>query len=318
MNIAYGTARLGLTSAVITGVGDEHIGRFIVEQLAREGVDTRGVKLDPERLTALVILGIRDREHFPLIFYRENCADMALCQDDIHEDFVRSARSVVVTGTHLSHPRTEAAVLKALRIAREAGIKTALDIDYRPSLWGVAGHGEGESRFVESAKITAKLQSNLHLFDLIVGTEEESHRRRLYRHRDGAEGRARCLGRHPRQPSAARLARLPSADPSRTALMTEKPAPASRTRCSTSYAPATGLCPVFLRAGSTRSWPTTLKYANACGAFAVSRHGCTPAYPSGRSCSSSSRAASSARTCATTPSSSRCTGRPIGMATGRR
>ena len=27
-------------------------------------------------------------------------------------------------------------------------------------------------------------------------------------------------------------------------------------------------------------WPTTLKYANACGAFAVSRHGCTPAYPS--------------------------------------
>lgn len=27
-------------------------------------------------------------------------------------------------------------------------------------------------------------------------------------------------------------------------------------------------------------WPTALKYANACGAFAVSRHGCTPAYPS--------------------------------------
>ena len=59
-NIACGTARLGLKSAVITGVGDEHMGRFIVEQLAREGVDTRGVKVDPERLTALVLLGIRD------------------------------------------------------------------------------------------------------------------------------------------------------------------------------------------------------------------------------------------------------------------
>ncbi len=56
---------------------------------------------------------------------------------------------------------------------RNAGIKTALDIDYRPNLWGVAGHGEGESRFVESSKVTAKLQSSLHLFDLIVGTEEE-------------------------------------------------------------------------------------------------------------------------------------------------
>jgi 5-dehydro-2-deoxygluconokinase len=174
-NIACGTARLGLASAVITGVGNEHMGRFIIEQLAREEVDTRGVKVDPKRLTALVILGIRDREHFPLIFYRENCADMALCEDDIDGDLVRSARSVVATGTHLSHSLTEAAVLKALRIAREAGMKTALDIDYRPNLWGVAGHGEGESRFVESASVTSKLQSSLHLFDLIVGTEEEFH-----------------------------------------------------------------------------------------------------------------------------------------------
>jgi hypothetical protein len=49
----------------------------IREELAREGVDVRGVKTDPERLTALVLLGIRDDRQFPLIFYRENCADMA-------------------------------------------------------------------------------------------------------------------------------------------------------------------------------------------------------------------------------------------------
>ena len=81
----------------------------------------------------------------------------------------------MATGTHLSHPRTEAAVLKALTLARKHGARTALDIDYRPNLWGVAGHGEGESRFVESAAVTKKLQATLHLFDLIVGTEEEFH-----------------------------------------------------------------------------------------------------------------------------------------------
>ena len=53
-NMAAGTARLGLKSALITRVGDEHMGRFIREQLASEGVDVRGVKTDPERLTALV------------------------------------------------------------------------------------------------------------------------------------------------------------------------------------------------------------------------------------------------------------------------
>ena len=172
-NMAVGTARLGLKSAVITKVGDEHMGRYIREQLAAEGVDTTGVVTDPERLTALVILGIRDEKQFPLIFYRENCADMALTEDDIDPDFIASAGCVTATGTHLSHPRTEAAVIKALTLARKGGARTALDIDYRPNLWGLAGHGAGEERYIGSQRVTEKLQSTLHLFDLIVGTEEE-------------------------------------------------------------------------------------------------------------------------------------------------
>ena len=134
-NIATGTARLGLKSGLITRVGDEHMGRFIREELAREGVDVRGVVTDPDRLTALVLLGIRDDTQFPLIFYRENCADMALCEDDIDPGFIAEARCITATGTHLSHPRTEAAVLKALRLAKANGARTALDIDYRPNLW---------------------------------------------------------------------------------------------------------------------------------------------------------------------------------------
>ncbi|MBC7157081.1 MAG: 5-dehydro-2-deoxygluconokinase, partial [Rhodobacteraceae bacterium] len=174
-NIAAGAARLGLRAALITRVGDEHMGRFIREQLQREGVDVRGVTTDPERLTALVLLGIRDEAQFPLIFYRENCADMGLCEDDIDPALIAEARALVVTGTHLSHPRTEAAVLKALRLARTGGARCALDIDYRPNLWGLAGHGAGEARFIESATVTARLQAHLHRFDLIVGTEEEFH-----------------------------------------------------------------------------------------------------------------------------------------------
>lgn len=123
-----------ITSAVITKVGDEHMGRFIREQLVREGVDVRGVATDHERLTALVILGIRNEEQFPLIFYRENCTDMALSEDEIDETLLSEARSVVATGTHLSNIRTEAAVIKALQLARKHGAKTALDIDYRPNL----------------------------------------------------------------------------------------------------------------------------------------------------------------------------------------
>jgi 5-dehydro-2-deoxygluconokinase len=103
-NVAIGAARLGLKSALISRVGDEPMGRFVREQLAREGVETRGVLVDPQRLTSLVLLSVHDAETFPLIFYRENCADSALGEDDIDEAFVASARAVLITGTHFSMP----------------------------------------------------------------------------------------------------------------------------------------------------------------------------------------------------------------------
>src|ERR1700759_933545 len=132
-NIAIGTVRLGLRSAVITRVGDEHMGRFIREYLVREGVDVRGVKTDPHRLTSLVVLGIRDDKTFPLLFYRTDCADGALDESDIDENFIASASAIVVTGTHFSRANTAAAQKKAIAIARAHGRRVVFDVDYRPN-----------------------------------------------------------------------------------------------------------------------------------------------------------------------------------------
>ncbi len=174
-NIAIGTARLGLRSGLVTRVGDEAMGRFIREQMEREGVATDGIVTDPRRLTALVILGVRDEASFPLIFYRDNCADMALGEDDLDEAFIASAAAVVVTGTHFSRDTTAAAQRKAIRIAKANGRKVVFDVDYRPNLWGLLGHGAGESRYVRSDAVTEHLKPILGACDLIVGTEEELH-----------------------------------------------------------------------------------------------------------------------------------------------
>lgn len=172
-NIAIGCARLGLRSAIITRVGDEQMGRFIREQMAREGVSIEGIRTDPERLTALVLLAVEDDKHFPLIFYRDNCADMALDESDVDPAFIASAKAVLVTGTHFSQPNTEAAQRKAMRLAKATGGKVVFDIDYRPNLWGLAGHAAGESRYIASAAVSERLKPVLSECDLIVGTEEE-------------------------------------------------------------------------------------------------------------------------------------------------
>ncbi|MEM7778100.1 MAG: PfkB family carbohydrate kinase, partial [Pseudomonadota bacterium] len=185
------------------------------------------------------------------------------------------------TGTHLSHPRVEAATLKALRLARENGSSTALDIDYRPNLWGLASHDAGESRFIESQAVTDKLQSTLYMFDLIVGTEEEFHIA------GGSTDTVAAL-RTVRQLTPATLVckRGPTGA---VAFEGEIPdnldegvsGPGFPIEVFNVLGAGDGFMAGLLR-GWLRGelWNVSLKYANACGALAVSRHGCTPAYPS--------------------------------------
>ncbi|AKT31636.1 5-dehydro-2-deoxygluconokinase [Pseudomonas syringae pv. actinidiae] len=172
-NIAFGTARLGLRSAMLSRVGDDHMGRFLLESLAREGCDVSAVKRDPERLTAMVLLGLKDRETFPLVFYRENCADMALRSEDIDEQHIASSKALLITGTHFSTDQVFKASSQALDYAEKHNVKRVLDIDYRPVLWGLAGKADGETRFVADQKVSQHVQRILPRFDLIVGTEEE-------------------------------------------------------------------------------------------------------------------------------------------------
>lgn len=280
-NIAAGTARLGLKSALITRVGDEHMGRFIREELAREGVDVRGVITDPDRLTALVLLGIRDKVQFPLIFYRENCADMALCEDDIDPAFIAQARAVVATGTHLSHPRTKAAVQKALRLARENGARTALDIDYRPNLWGLAGHGAGESRFIESAAVTARLQETLAQFDLIVGTEEEFHIAGGSTDTIAALRAVRAISPATLVCKRGPMGAVAFTGPVPDSLDQGETGPGFPIEVFNVLGAGDGFMSGLLKGWlEDATWQVALTYANACGAIAVSRHGCAPAYPS--------------------------------------
>jgi len=279
-NIAIGTARLGLKSAVITRVGDEQMGRFILEQLQREGVDTKGVVTDPRRLTALVILGVRDEHAFPLIFYRTDCADAALHESEIDEAFISSARAIVVTGTHFAMPDAAAAQRKAISFARKHGRKVVFDVDYRPNLWGLAGHAAGEERYIRSETVTGHLQAIMADCDLIVGTEEELHAA------GGSEDTLTAI-RAIRSLSAATIVCkrgpmgcvvFPGAIPD--SIEDGVKGPGFPVEVYNVLGAGDAFMSGFLR-GWLRNEPieTACAYANACGAFAVSRLLCSPESP---------------------------------------
>ncbi len=279
-NIAIGTARLGLKSGVITRVGDEQMGRYIKEQMAREGVSLKGIATDKERLTSLVLLSVENDKTFPLIFYRDNCADSALSEADIDSDFIRSSASVLVTGTHFARPNNHAAQKKAMAVAKANGGRVIFDIDYRPNLWGLAGHGAGEERYIKSDKVSAQLQAILADCDLIVGTEEEVHIAGGSEDTLAALRKIRSLSRAPivlkRGPMGCVV--FPDAIPSRI-----EDGIVGRGFPIEVYN-VLGAGDSFM-SGFLRGWlkgedhATSATWANACGAFAVSRLLCSPEIP---------------------------------------
>lgn len=280
-NTAVGASRLGLKVGIITRVGADHMGRFIREELIKEGVDVTGVISDPERLSALAMLGIRNQDSFPLIFYRENCADMALCEGDIDPAFVASAGALLINGTHLSRPDVYAASLKAAQTMKAAGGRVIFDIDYRPVLWGLASRGNGEDRFVASDRVTAELRRVLPLCDLIVGTEEEIHIL-------GGNTDTIAALRAIRGDSSALLVCKRGAEGC-VAFPADIPDNLADGMAAQGFPievfNVLGAGDAFM-AGFLRGWlrgeaiDRCCTYANACGALVVSRHGCAPAAPS--------------------------------------
>jgi 5-dehydro-2-deoxygluconokinase len=280
-NIAFGTARLGLKSSMLTRVGDEHMGRFVREELQRVGCDVSHVVTDPKRLTGLVLLSIKNNDSFPLLFYRNDCADMAVDSSDFNADYIASSKSLLITGTHFSTEQTKSTSLKAIKYAQAAGTKVVLDIDYRPVLWGLTGLGEGENRFVSNESVTQHLLSILPLCDLIVGTEEEIHIA------GGSTDTIACL-RKIRTISNAEIV------VKRGALgcsVFNGDIPNSLDEGFTSYGVKVDVLNVLgagdaFLSGFLRGWlrdesyEKCCSYANACGALVVSRHTCAPAIPS--------------------------------------
>lgn len=279
-NVAFGCARLGLRSAMITRVGDEQMGRFLLKTLADEGCDVSQIRVDPVRLTALAILGIKDRNTFPLLFYRNNCADMAFCADDVDESFVAECMALHITGTHFSTPTVRAGSLQALAYAHRHDVRTVLDIDYRPVLWGLTTPGDGETRNIPSPVVTRELQEILGHFDLIVGTEDE------FMIAGGAPDLMEAL-RDVRTRTRATLivklgplgcAVIDGAIPERIEDAFSVPSP--RVEVLNVLGAGDGFLAGFL-SGWLRGcdYGTCCRRANASGALVVSRHACAPAMP---------------------------------------
>ena len=158
-NVAVAAARHGHGVTVLTGVGDDPFGRFVIKELARLGVDADSVVTNPEFNTPVTFCEIFPPDDFPLYFYRQPITpDLEITPRDLPAR-LREYAILWLTTSGLSAEPSRAAHHAAVA-AREGGT-TVLDLDYRPRFWS------------DEATATREVSEILEHVDVAIGNLEE-------------------------------------------------------------------------------------------------------------------------------------------------
>jgi 5-dehydro-2-deoxygluconokinase len=163
-NVGVGAARLGLRTAVVSAVGDDGHGRFILATLEDEGVDTANVGVHPTLRTALTFAEIWPPDRFPLLPYRlPTCPDWELRVADVPIDMLKAAPLLIVSGTGLTQEPSRSATLEAMRVHRNGSrqLATVLDLDWRDGYW------------IHPEEYPAQIAQALGLADVVIGSDSE-------------------------------------------------------------------------------------------------------------------------------------------------
>lgn len=161
LNIAVGAKRLGLNSALLTAVGNDQIADFLLNFLKKEGVETKFIPRKEGARTSAVVLGIEPPNNFPLVYYRDNCADSKVTIDDVIAANVGECRLFEISATALNVEPSRSAAFFAAEEARKNNVPILIDLDFRADQWhDPRSYGVTARAYLRSCQIA-------------LGTEEE-------------------------------------------------------------------------------------------------------------------------------------------------
>ena len=134
-NFAVGVRHLGLSSGMITKVGDDFFGNFLIKTLEKENVEISQVKITNEYKTALAFVGLDEKRSPGFSFYRSPCADIMLTPEEISEEYIKSAKLLMCGTVSMADEPARSAIFKAIEYAKRHGLQVACDPNLRNDLW---------------------------------------------------------------------------------------------------------------------------------------------------------------------------------------
>ncbi|HXS58197.1 MAG TPA: 5-dehydro-2-deoxygluconokinase [Hanamia sp.] len=135
LNIAVGASRLGASVSLLTGVGNDKVGDFIIHFLEKQNVNTNSIARIEGARSSAVVLGIEPPDKFPLVYYRDNAADSQVTIDDVIASDIPKYRILEISATALNIEPSRSAVFYAVEQAVANEVNVVLDMDFRADQW---------------------------------------------------------------------------------------------------------------------------------------------------------------------------------------
>ena len=127
--------KLGKKSSFLGVVGKDQFGTALRASLDELGIDTSHLYEDEEVHTTLAFVHTFEDGDRDFAFYRNPGADMMLCEEQIEEEYIKSAQAIHYGTLSMTHEGVRKATYKAIEIARKNGLLISFDPNLRPPLW---------------------------------------------------------------------------------------------------------------------------------------------------------------------------------------
>jgi 2-dehydro-3-deoxygluconokinase len=162
LNFAIGCARLGLKTGWISCLGNDEFGRYFLNYMRGEGIDTSEVRLVDGYPTSLNFKEIMGDGSGRTFYYRKDSPTLTMLPEELNEDYFKKAKLLHITGVFSAiAPKNVDIIHKALEIAKKYGLLISFDPNIRLKLWSE-----------EQARQT--LISFLPYVDIVLTGEEEA------------------------------------------------------------------------------------------------------------------------------------------------
>ncbi len=134
-NVAAAVSKLGGRSAMLTKLGEDAFGDFLLEKLTEAGVDTSFIIRTNEANTALAFVSLREDGERDFSFYRKPCADLLMTADEVNESLFSSGDVLHFCSVDLVESPMKLAHVKAIDSAKKRGAVISFDPNVRLPLW---------------------------------------------------------------------------------------------------------------------------------------------------------------------------------------